>query len=248
MKHKNHIIMRLSKLFFLSIFVLFSFNACKTDEPKPILYDSYLPMAVGNYWIYQNFAIKTDGTEVPLNSFDSIFIKSDTIINGQRYFAFFYRLSKNIIYQGGGITTIPHYLRDSAGYIVEPANKNYKKFLSTTNFKDTLSVDTFYLDDYFKKTPFAVTKSKMERDIIHTQVPNGSFDAIIRNEHCNWYIYKEEYNPKTLDNYVQTAQPMLFAKNVGLIKRTYYYYQNDVKNGAGTKNEIRLIRYRVKEE
>ncbi len=237
--------MRLSKFIFQPIFILVSFYACKTEEPKPTIYDSYLPLAVGNYWIYQHFKINADDSEIPLNSFDSIFIKNDTIIDGQKYFAFYHKLSQNKINPGGTFTGIPTHLRDSAGFLVEPAKRNFMKFLAPVNFPDTLSNDTSYRDRE-KMQPIVVEISKMEQGVSSIQVPAGNFDVITRSGYCDWYIYSSSYDPNSFEKIIQNNQTAYFSKNIGLIKRIYYYYPYNFTTEPGTRSEIRLVRYNVK--
>ena len=70
--------------------VLF-FIACKKKDIKPTpkdpveLASDYLPLKVGNYWIYEQFETDTNHVTKSLHIFDSVYAKGETIINGKTY-------------------------------------------------------------------------------------------------------------------------------------------------------------------
>jgi hypothetical protein len=83
---------------FVSIFfILFLFFSCKKD-PTVILTqstnntsvnnDTMLPLAVGNYWIYQMSRDDSSGTYTMLNDIDSLYIEKDSMISGELYYKF----------------------------------------------------------------------------------------------------------------------------------------------------------------
>jgi len=100
----------------LSALILF-LVACKKEKIEdiqqtstPKSYASFLPMTVGNYWIYQRFNMDGSGNENQTTFYDSIYIEKDTLINGKTYFK---QVTTNPSY-----LTIATYLRDSIHYIV----------------------------------------------------------------------------------------------------------------------------------
>ena len=50
--------------------------------------DTMLPLAVGNYWIYQKSQDDSSGTYTMQNQFDSLYIEKDSIIFGNLYYKF----------------------------------------------------------------------------------------------------------------------------------------------------------------
>lgn len=77
----------MKKTFFLISAALILFSGCGKEDfyipfCKP---DKYFPLEVGNYWIFQNYKVYADGT-VEQESCDSMYISSDTLRLGYRYF------------------------------------------------------------------------------------------------------------------------------------------------------------------
>lgn len=74
------------------------------DRPPVVVEDStdysakseYLPMEVGNYWVYDVYEIDSLGNERLLDYKDSTVITKDTIISGNRYFWHENLLEKNM--------------------------------------------------------------------------------------------------------------------------------------------------------
>ena len=67
-------------LFALSAIALLLISSCKKEEmvpcPTPPIetIPNYMPLAIGNYWVYNNYKIDTLGNETKMNLVDSIFI------------------------------------------------------------------------------------------------------------------------------------------------------------------------------
>jgi len=112
------------------MFTAISLNyACKKQEDVSI--DkinngeiSYLPMAVGKYWIYQISDIDENG-DATSQGYDSTYISGTKEINGNSYFEF----------RSTYIPNYNQYFRDSASYIV---NETGERFFCHKNDKDTL--------------------------------------------------------------------------------------------------------------
>lgn len=47
---------------------------------------SFIPLKVGNYWVYETYEIDTLGNEKLTTQYDSVTVIKDTLINGQTYF------------------------------------------------------------------------------------------------------------------------------------------------------------------
>ena len=75
--------------FCLSFLLFLSFYSCnKNDIPESISINAdYFPLSVGNVWRYKLYRVDSGSTKYPfVNSLDSIFIESDTIINDELYY------------------------------------------------------------------------------------------------------------------------------------------------------------------
>ncbi|MEY4934662.1 MAG: hypothetical protein RIS64_1021, partial [Bacteroidota bacterium] len=80
-------IMNMKNLKCLFVIVVVLVAGCKdkaTDQPTT--YASYSKLAVGNYWIYQQFNVDSNGNGTPTNVYDSVFVEKDTVINNHTYF------------------------------------------------------------------------------------------------------------------------------------------------------------------
>jgi hypothetical protein len=210
--------------------MLFFFNACHTEnEPKNNVLPVYLPLAVGNYWIYQTFNLDSLGNENALNIFDSIVITKDTLINNNLYFVF-----------GGNqnnVVTFPEYLRDSIGYLV---NNTGKKIFSTTDFKNILNERDYSIPINGKNCLLYSLKIKMNSDQKLIKTPAGDFNTLVAGGILNQFYYDNSGN--LIDSLI-TDQNNYYAQNVGIVVQTYHYYFTFkiLKN----KYEKRLVRYRI---
>lgn len=98
------------------------FTACHKDHdncpqnPNTPVYENYLPLKVGNYWVYQQFRVDSDGTENATNIIDSCYIEKDTAINGMMYYKY---VRPNYLpdYSITFIHDSLHYIVNSAGVI-----------------------------------------------------------------------------------------------------------------------------------
>lgn len=218
-------------LCFVATAILLSFNSCKTDdEPSIEAQPVYLPMSVGNYWIYQNFIVDSLGNERPLNSFDSVVITNDTLINNKLYYEF-----------GGKQNYSPFhkFLRDSVGYLV---TINGKKTFSIYNFKDTLQEQNDYLEFNKINRLISTFKIKMESVPEIKTTAAGDFTTLNAKGYLTTYYYD---NSARLVDSIITNQNTYYAKNVGIIVQEYHYY-NDLKEYK-RRFEKRLIRYKLKD-
>lgn len=65
----------------LMLISLFSCNKSDENDPQPPASEDFMALKVGNYWIYQNYDIDTNGVATPTDDWDSAYISKDTLIN-----------------------------------------------------------------------------------------------------------------------------------------------------------------------
>lgn len=62
----------------------------KADSPTTIIdpeeKTDYLPLGIGNYWIYKHYDIDALGSEIERDRIDSVLINRGTNINNNQYF------------------------------------------------------------------------------------------------------------------------------------------------------------------
>lgn len=218
-------------LCFVATTLLFCFNSCKTEnEPSSETSPVYLPMAVGNYWIYQHFIVDSLGNELSLNQFDSVVIMKDTLINNKLYYEF--RSSQYDPY-------FQQFLRDSLGYVI---NNVGKKFFSTSNSKDILYEIEDSLQFNSKYCLIYKLETKMESDHALIKTDAGEFNTLNARGFLTCFYYD---NSGKLTDTIITDQNTYYAQNVGIVVHAYHYY-TDMKEYK-RKFEKRLIRYKIKE-
>ena len=195
-----------------------------TDKDSPISRTGYLPLEIGNYWIYQHVHIDSLNNEILSDRIDSTVVERDTLINGHQYFVL-----EGINYPfNGGQWGIIDILRDSLGYIVTPEGDIR---FATDNFSDTLASkieviqeDTLYSLTYMMETvDYSLT------------VPAGSFEVLnFKGTAISYQDLSEIENPRYLNNF--------YALGVGKVLKTYFYFHSPVIS------EKRLIRYHINNE
>lgn len=199
--------------------------SCKNNEPiNPTDYSQksdYLPLEIGNYWVYRHFEIDEQGNETEMSEIDSVVISRDTIINNSRY----YVLEGTNYPINEGRWGIIDILRDSSDYLVneigtiEFAKNNFSDILASKI--EVLNGDTLYSLSY-----------KMEKSVSPIAVPAGTFNVLnfqgtlITNQN----LFNTE-NPRFINNY--------YAEKVGKIIETYFFINSPVIH------EKKLIRYNV---
>lgn len=213
------------KNFVLIVGALVCLFSCEKDNKQEQTEDSiseYLPMSVGNYWIYQIYDIDLDGNEYQTVSLDSAIISKDTLINGNKYFRFDY-------FECNPINTYlldTIYYRDSLKYLI---NSKGQILFSEDNLTDTLFRETFIFqnDTLYTKT------CKMERIDQEISVPVGTFNNLLNFK--GTVIVNPKYtvieNPRYSKKY--------FAKEIGVI------FQSQIFVMGGGFREKRLVRYNI---
>ena len=94
---------------------LIIFSACKkSDTPisEPVKESvlDYMPLEIGNYWVYEIYSFDSGEVNSTLVTLDTSLITKDTLINSYTYFK---------IESGFGAFASPIFLRDSGDYIVD---------------------------------------------------------------------------------------------------------------------------------
>lgn len=126
--------------FYFALLILIFVSSCKKqkdvtiDKTNTLGGKTFTPMTVGSYWIYDVSII--DSLNITFIMFDSTYIESDTMLNGEIYYVF--KSSSSPIYV--------QFLRDSAKYLVDEKGQ---KFFHPVNINDTLykNVLTNYNND-----------------------------------------------------------------------------------------------------
>ena len=188
------------------IYLLASCKKNDNDGTDPVTYDNYLPLKVGNYWVYEEYNLDTLGNYTSTGVIDSDYIANDTLANGFTYYNW---VRKNFVgVPAGG------YVRDSLHYIVDVMGT---KIFSSQNFIDTLddgysiaNTDTLYY-----------RYNKMDNPNSSVIVPAGSF--VTDNSKTIYILYPplsgSGYSPRTLN--------LRYAKDVGLVYETIVPFASD---------------------
>jgi hypothetical protein len=204
---------------------LFIFLSCENSNDTSVKLQNYLPLKVGNYWVYQHYMIDTLGNETKFNLIDSVYIKRDSLINSNKYFVFYD--------SNPGFLFIPIFIRDSSGYLV---NEKGQKIFSQTNFSDTINRTNYFAT---QNLIYCSRTIRMEKSANLVNVPMGSFEAINAKE-TNCYFIDGYLNP-----YPQSKRPIVYnnvyyTPNIGIILHTYRYASIPY-----VRYEKRLIRCKI---
>jgi hypothetical protein len=131
-----------SQIYFITIILLI--YSCKKDTTiisskapghNSTSSVSYLPLTVGNYWVYQMFSLDTGGVETAMNKVDSVYIQKDSIIGGKTYYYFCQSDSAFT----AALFPLRGLIADSSGFL-----KYYggEILLDPIHINDTLKIDT----------------------------------------------------------------------------------------------------------
>ena len=210
-----------TKLFFIStlcMLFLFVSNSCK-KEASPIIYDTYFPLKVGNYWIYEEIRVDFSGTETSMNRLDSNYVEKDTVINGDTY----YKVHKpNIVF--------PDYfelLKDSMHYIV---NVNGKILFSSQDFSNVYYRESTVVP--VNDTLYTM-ECKMESASTSVVVASGTYMCKNSKETYSMYPGWSAGTPTRYRNFY-------YAKDIGIIEETIPFFVSSTHY-----IEKRLVRYQL---
>lgn len=214
-------------LFYLGL-VIILFASCEKDD-SPTINDSvektdYLPLEIGNYWIYKHYDIDSLGNESEKDRIDTVKINRDTIINNYQYFI----LEETNYPYSGTAWGIKDILRDSSGYIV---NEKGQIRFSVNNFSDTLASKV----EVFNDDTLCMLTYQMEKVTKPVTVGAGEFEVLnFKGTVTTPQQISGTKNPRYLNN--------LYSNNVGKVLETYFFLRSPIIS------EKRLVRYNVIKE
>ncbi|MBD78765.1 MAG: hypothetical protein CL840_07585 [Crocinitomicaceae bacterium] len=221
------------KVLALSSLIVLSFS-CKKDEEitenpncEPELkVQDYMPMAVGNYWVYQQYRIDSNRVEEKMGQVDSMKITRIEKIRGNEYFVFEGTNSPYGNFDG----SIIHMLRDSNGYLV---NQSGDILMSVKNFTDTLDKGSDNNDIYSYYHKMRGESQVNIAGAVETVI-NYQVDRIFNKP------FSDELGTEAVvsNNY--------YAKGRGKVMDDYYYMADYITNKRII--ERRLIRYHIVSE
>ena len=199
-----------SLIIFSLIIVFFS---CKKDTlitlPTPnfptnssLGNDSLLPLAVGNYWIYEKSNDDTLGGLNLQSIFDSVYIAKDTFVAGEQYFKFCHTNNQFLNYFHFNFYTSCQYIRDSLGYLV---TIDHWLLLDTVHVKDTIAVNNM------PPERLCLVPDKFN----NKQFLSGTFSGNIMKT-----IY---FRTAPTSYFTDTICSAYYAKGIGLVKDQYAY-------------------------
>lgn len=180
----------------------------------------YIPFYPGNYWVYEQYKIDTLGNETLLDTYDSVAITGTKNVAGITYLVF-----EGTWPMGQNNSDTVLLLADSIGYYVDPTGWIH---FSESNFVDTLASSTYVVNgDTLYESCY-----KMQNGPQSVTVPAGTFYVLtylgtIHISNPAPYVPEVRYKDK------------LYARNVGLVRDTYYYLSSP------DRYERRLKKYYV---
>ena len=199
----------------LSVLLL---SSCDKDNKDPDFIRRYMPLQVGNYWVYQQFEVidSTGGKVKATQNYDSCYIQKDTMIGGDTYYKYIHHLN--------GVE-VPRFLKDSSHYLVD---YNAGVVFSA---QDTTALQDYYL----MSTPLdtiarVVLMIGSEPEIVST--PTLTLSTI----NARRTMYFVHTNPGGAVRSLHTC----YAVGVGIVKETLPYNYTQYKT-----IERRLLRYRL---
>ena len=217
------------KNYAILLLIVLTVFACKKDDavivepPAPAPLSVYIPMEVGNYWVYQNFKVENTG-ETPMDQFDSIAITRDTIIRDHRYFIF-EGINNQIP------SSMMRILRDSSGYYVYSDGRIY--------FSDQINNKEVYFEHI--STAQEITDTvwylKQYNEEVENQIsfPIGSYK--VRNKISDFTIFPQE--PNFADTLKYRKANNYFIEDIGQASYSIFYAQ------ANFHYDKRLVRYQI---
>lgn len=195
---------RIKRLIFLSILLIITSYACKKDDtsapvpPKDSVLD-YMPLKIGNYWIYETFGCDSGEANCTSKSIDTSRIIKDTIINDKIYF----KLVGNY-----HLFVDPLYIRDSGDYLVD---HNGRVLFTHT---DSLQIFNEHAITGLEDDTVFYYYDKLTSQNRQLSVEAGIFDCLdIRTS-----LFR------ALDDFqIEHQGHKYYAKNVGLVKQSAFW-------------------------
>ena len=225
----KHIKNKEMKNYAILLLIILSIFSCKKDDnvsidpPAPAPLPVYMPMEVGNYWVYQSFKVENSG-ETPLDKYDSLVITHDTMIRDHKYFVF----------EGTAHSSIWHILRtlrDSASYYVFPNGDIYftdqkrdgEVYFEHTSYMPNLIDTVWSVKNYNESVEQSIT------------FPIGDFKVL--NRRSDYTTFPGD--PDFADSLKYRKTNSYFIEDIG--QANYYVFYAS----ADFHYDKRLIRYRI---
>ena len=224
----KHITMKnTTKFLFISLLIVIMYSCKKdndTEHTSPtsfMIYPNYSSLKVGNYWIYQEFDIDTNGIATPKNIFDSCYVEKDTILNGKTY--------KKIVKPKPYSTTQYGFSleRDSLHYIVNSVGQilfSSRDFSSIINIRYNMATST--------DTLCQIIRQMVDKNLSIT-TPAGTFTTSDAKE--TFFMFP---------NFIQwgnhRTKHTRYSENIGVVVETLPFYLSDPNYV-----ERRLLRYHL---
>ena len=209
-------------LFLAFIFAIITLTSCNKDDdnnngnPEPYQPKGYIQLTVGNYWIYQHYRVRADGTDTIISLIDSVYISGTKEYNNET----FYKIeTQNWIPQ-----TL--YLRDSLGNLIDTLGHIH---MSETNFSDTIGSSTETLSTGIKLFHIASIMYDEDKNI---ETPIDNFTHCIERRNYIKVYYENPIPKEYIDN-------EYYAQGVGIAQSSYTYVS------SGQQFRRKLIRYNV---
>ena len=163
---------------------------------------NYMPLAVGNYWVYQRYTCDSGELDCVEKSIDTSQITKDSLINGNIYY-------KMVGQSLAGAQSV--FLRDSGDYIVDATGIIYFTLSDTSTtfnhqYAPTGQPDTLYFW-YFQ----------LEQNAVAVEVPLGSYNC--KDMRGHFYRHQDNFE---IDHNTHS----LYSKDVGLVKKTALFASN----------------------
>lgn len=203
----------MKRLIVIVMIAALAFSACKksdtdvtpippTPEPEPESVLDYMPLAIGNYWIYETFGCDSGEINCVSKSIDTTIVTKDTLINGNTYF----KLEGNYLLFGD-----PKFLTDSGDYLIDQTG--------TILFTNTDSVNTF--NEQFIISIPGDTIYHFYDKLIH-----GEFDITVESGVFSCLDFRLSFYRGQDDFLIEHQGHGYYAKNVGLIKQSAFWASN----------------------
>jgi len=194
----------MKNLSFLFLFAILLFN-CNDDESSSLATNPpsqeskvFVPLEVGNTWIYEIAKIDSSGNEEILAQNDTINITEKVTIDNEVY----YTLSDSNF----GFAPITKQVKDSLGYIIDA---KHRILFSSDRFGEVL---------YTELAGPAKIEFSMAENPQLIKVPFGEFDCLNYQGTVTHTDSNVEYEPRIINNY--------YSEDVGLVYSSGYYFSN----------------------
>jgi len=179
-----------------------------------------IPLAVGNYWVYETYRIDTLGNETLLTTLDSAYVSRDTTYNGNTYYVI------------GGGTIVNHVL----GKIIRNSENTILSLNQSTGEESIVftlnNIGSVFKTDTLDASPFSFEmNTKVNPGSVLKNVGAGSYNCFELTTEIIDLVNSSPLYPRDENRY--------YNSSVGLVAGQYLYMSSpDVF-------ELRLLRYQL---